>query len=191
MGSNYFQEPATFLISVLFGIYILTVMLRFLFQLVRADFYNPISQAIVTITNPPLRPLRRVIPGLRGIDVPSMVLMLTLKIIEIWLRSLILGQTPKFAGLVVLAFAELAQLAVYVFIAAILIQVIISWVAPGAYNPAPQLLYSLSRTVLKPAKALIPPLGGLDFSPLVALVGLQLILMMLVKLIFVAAYGLL
>jgi YggT family protein len=191
MGSGYFAQPAAFLIQVLFGLYILTVMLRFLFQLVRADFYNPLSQALVTITNPALRPLRRIIPGIRGVDVPSIVLMLTLQILELWLISLVIGDSPKVVGLIVLALAELLQLALYVFMGAILIQVIISWVSPGAYNPMTQLLYSLSAPVLKPAKALIPPLGGLDFSPFVALVALQLFRMMVIGPIFMAARQLL
>jgi len=191
MGSGYLTEPATLLINVVLGLYISMVMLRFLFQLVRADFYNPLCQSIVAVTDLLLRPLRRIVPGLRGIDIPSVVLMLALQMLEIWLKATVIGFAPELVWLVVMAIGELLRLAIYIFIGAIFIQVIISWISPGAYNPMTQLLYSLSRPVLKPARAVVPPLGGLDFSPVVALVGLQLINMLLVKPIFVVANGLL
>ena len=181
MSGGYFGDALTLIISTLFGIYILTVMLRFLFQLVRADFYNPLSQAIVTITNPPLRPLRRLIPGFRGIDIPSLVLMLSLQMLETWLLFTIDGIPRGAGGIAVIATAKLLQLAVYVFLFAIIIQVIVSWIAPGAYNSLTQLLYSLTAPVMKPARALVPPFGGLDFSPLVVLLALQLILLLVIN----------
>ncbi len=184
MGGGYVDDALTLLIGTLFGIYILTVMLRFLFQLVRADFYNPLSQAIVAITNPPLRPLRRIIPGLHGFDVPSVVLMLALQMLETWLIFTIEGLPRGAGGITVIAVAKLLQLAVYVFLFAIIIQVIVSWVAPGAYNPLTQLLYSLTAPVLKPARSMLPPFGGLDFSPLLVLLALQLILILIVRPIF-------
>ena len=180
MGGGYVGDALTLLISTLFGIYILTVMLRFLLQLVRADFYNPLSQAIVTITNPALRPLRRIIPGLGGIDMPSITLMLALQILETWLIFTIEGMPRGAGGITVIATAKLLQLAVYVFLFSIIIQVIVSWVSPGAYNPLTQVLYSLTAPVLKPARNLLPPLGGLDFSPLLVLLVLQLILILIV-----------
>lgn len=175
MASPYLTNAGTFLISTLFGLYILVVMLRFLFQLFRADFYNPISQAIVKITNPPLRLLRRWIPGIGGIDTPSIILMLVLKVAELWLISLFVGQSPSIVGLIVGAVAGLLHLAVNVFVFSIIIQIVLSWIAPQSHNPATSLLYSLTEPILRPARRLIPPVAGLDFSPLVVLVVLQLI----------------
>lgn len=180
MGNPYVTDAGTYLLSVVFGLYILAVMLRFLFQLVRADFYNPVSQAVVRITNPPLRHLRRWIPGWRGIDLPSVVLMLALKALELWLTLLLRGFSPAPAGLLVLAVAEIASLAVYVLVVAVIIEVILSWVAPGASNPLVQLVYSLTRPVLRPARSLVPPIAGLDLSPLVAIVALQLGVMLVI-----------
>ena len=182
MGGGYFSEAIRFLITVLFDIYILAVVLRFLLQVVRADFYNPLSQLLVTITNPPLRPLRRFIPGYRGIDLASIVLMLLLKAIEIFLISFfVYGQIPGVAGLFILSLAELLNLIIYIFIIAIFIQVIISWVNPGAYNHATVLLYRLTEPLLQPARRLLPPISGLDLSPLVVFIILQLTIILIVK----------
>lgn len=181
---GYFGNAGTFLVQVLFGIYILMVMLRFLFQWVRADFYNPISQAIVKITNPPLRPLRRLIPGLFGIDLSSLFLLIVLQTVELWLiASMRVGTLfiPPL-GLLVLAVAQLVQLGVYVFLFSLIIQIVISWINPqGAYgNPAFNLMYSLTEPLLRPARRMLPPMGGLDLSPILVFVGLQLVLFLVV-----------
>jgi YggT family protein len=176
----YLSNAGNFLISTLFGIYILFVLLRLLLQLTRADFYNPVSQFIVKITTRPLRFLRRFIPGFAGIDCAAVVLLLALQIIELWLLFWISGVSPAPAGLMVLSIAELLKLAVYVFMFSIFIQVILSWVAPGTYNPILSLLYSLNEPLLRPARRLLPSAGGLDFSPILALIVLQLLMMLFV-----------
>jgi YggT family protein len=174
MLNPYAGNAATFLISTLFGLYLLAVMLRFLFQLTRADFYNPVSQFIVRITNPLLLPLRRVIPGVAGIDLASVVLMMIIQAVELALTYWISGYGPHLAGLFVLSIGKLLSLALSVFFFSILIQVIVSWVNPGAYNPVTSLLYSLNEPLLAPARRLIPPISGLDLSPLVVIIVLQL-----------------
>ena len=111
-------------------------MIRFLLALVRADFYNPVSQFLVKVTNPPLVPLRRVIPSVVGIDMASVVLMLALQMLELFVIGLISGLSFHPGGLVVLAFAELLSLLFQIYFFTILIQVVLSWVSPGGYNPA-------------------------------------------------------
>jgi len=175
MGGGYFGNAGVFLINTVFGTYILIVMLRFLLQLVRGDFYNPVSQFLVKATNPVLVPLRRVIPGLFGIDFASVVLLLTLQILQIVLAGLIKGYAFQPLGLVVMSIAELASLTLNVFFFSILIQVILSWVNPGTYNPVTALLYGLNEPLLRPARRLIPPVSGFDFSPLVVGVALKLL----------------
>ncbi|MGF1614463.1 MAG: YggT family protein [Gammaproteobacteria bacterium] len=174
MVNPYAGNAATFLISTLFGLYILAVMLRFLFQLTRADFYNPFAQFVVRVTNPLLLPLRRVVPGMGGIDLAAVILMSLLQMVELWLTYSIIGGTPNVIGLLVLSVAKLLSLVLSVFFFSILIQVIISWVNPGAYNPITSLLYSLNEPLLAPARRLIPPISGLDLSPLVVIIALQL-----------------
>ena len=181
MNGNYFSNAGIFLVDFVFGLYILAVVLRFLLQFVRADFYNPLAQAIVNITNPPLRPLRRIIPALGSLDTSSLVLMLVLQMISSLLIFLLGGISPNFVGLVITALGELFGKIVYIFMFAIFIQVVISWIAPSTYNPILGIIDSLTTPIMRPARKLIPPMGGLDLSPMVAIVGLTLALMLLVQ----------
>ena len=144
MDSSYLTNPAVFLIQTLFGLYILVVMLRFLLQLTRADFYNPISQFVVKVTAPPLRPLRRLIPGFGGIDLASLILAWLLKSVELMLVVLVLGANVTLLGAFLWAIPELLGLLLNIILIAVLIQVILSWVSPGGYNPAASVLYHLT-----------------------------------------------
>lgn len=184
MSSSYFTNPLIFLIQTLAWLYILCVMLRFLLQWVRADFYNPITQFLVKITNPPLRPLRRFIPGWGGIDLASIVLMLVLQVLALLVIMLLRGAAPNIGVLLVLAIAELLSMMINVFLVSIIVQAVLSWVNPDPYNPAVGLLYTLNQPLLRPAQRLIPPLGGLDLSPLVVIIGLQLAKMLILPLIY-------
>jgi YggT family protein len=150
-------------------------MLRFLLQWTRANFYNPVSQFIVKATQPPLRPLRKIIPGFGGVDLAAAVLMFALKFTELWLVTGLLGITPQVGGLAILTIAELLGLLVNVFIVSILIQVIISWVNPGMSNPVMGLLHSLNEPLLAPARRVIPPISGFDLSPIAVFIFLQLV----------------
>ena len=179
MGDGYLTNPLVFLIQVLFGAYTLVVMLRFLLQLVRADFYNPVSQFIVKATSPLLTPLRRLIPSLAGVDTASLVLMWLVKWVELTLVLLVSGGAFNLLAPLAWAIPELVGLALDVFLYAILIQVILSWVSPGGYNPVIGLIDRLTAPLLRPAQRLIPPVGGLDLSPMVVMIGLVLLKMLL------------
>jgi YggT family protein len=175
--NGYFAEAGSFLISVAFSFYILMVMLRFLLQSVRADFYNPLSQFVVQITSPALKPFRRVIPGLAGIDMAAVVLLLLLQIVELVLISLIAGGSLHLGVLIIVSGAKLLSLAVYIFIIAIIVQAVLSWIQPASYNPFTVVLYQLTSPILRPIRNLIPTFSGIDLSPLVALVVLNLIVL--------------
>jgi len=183
MSSAYLTNPLEFLISTLFSLYILVVMLRFILGAVRADFYNPVSQFLVRITNPLLVPMRRVIPSFRQYDSSALLLMLLLQLVSLVIVMLIRGISVPFITLLLVAIGELVVLAFNVFIFAIVIQVILSWINPGNYNPATALLYSITRPVLGPIQRLIPPISGMDLSPLVALIGLQVLKMLVLPLL--------
>lgn len=179
----YFTQAVIYLIQVLFGLYILAVLLRFLLQLARADFYNPIAQFLVAVTNPPLRPLRRVIPGLFGIDLASVVLLFGLKLAEIYFIGWIRGFSAHPLGIAVVAAAELLKLTIYVYIVTILVRVVLSWFSPYGlrHTPAGDLLVSLTEPLLYPARRLIPPIGGLDLSPIAVFILLQLTLILMIQ----------
>lgn len=181
MGNPYASDAATLLIQTLFGLYILVVLLRFLLQLVRADFYNPISQFIVKATQPPLGAMRRIIPGFGGVDLASLVLMFGLQCVEIWLLLEIHGKAPTAPGIAMLAVAELLKLTIYLYFFSIIVQVVLSWLNPHAHNPITALIFRLNEPLLLPARRLLPPFSGVDLSPLLVLVALQLTLILIVR----------
>ena len=163
-------QIAHLLITFASSIYITIVMVRFLLQIARADFYNPISQFIVKATNPLLLPLRKVIPGLFGIDFASIVLALLLQILTIELLSIII--TGAFAPVITalaLSVYKLLELLLNIYLFSFIILVIVSWIAPNNHNPAISLLMGITEPVLAPIRRVLPPMGGLDFSIMIAI----------------------
>ena len=173
------QEIALFLFGTIFSIYISLVMIRFLLAIVRADFYNPISQTIVRFTNPPLVLLRRIIPPVGRIDTSAIVLMLILQLLELWLRTFIIGHPVPVTALFVLAIFELIKLTIWVYIIALILQAIMSWINPGMYqmqNPMASILHQLTGPIMKPIRNILPRTGMIDFSPMLAIIGLYVLL---------------
>jgi len=183
MPATYFTNPLEFLISTLFSLYILAVMLRFLLGVVRADFYNPVSQFLVRITNPLLVPLRRIIPGIGKYDTAALVLLLILQLVSLAVTILLHGGNIMFLDLLMHAVFEIVLLMINVFIIAIFVQVILSWINPGTYNAVTAMLSSLTSPLLQPVQRLLPPVAGMDLSPLFALIGLQVLKMLVMPLI--------
>ncbi|MGV6826235.1 MAG: YggT family protein [bacterium] len=180
MPNDYFTNPLVFLIQVLFGLYTLAVMLRFLLQVVRADFYNPVSQFIVKVTTPVVHPLRKIIPGIGSWDTASLALAWLLSTTELLLILLINGKGFAILPAILLAVPHLVELVIHIFLFAVFVQVIISWISPGGYNPAVQLLYSLTEPLMRPARNLLPPISGIDLSPMLVIVALYLLKMLLI-----------
>jgi YggT family protein len=178
MGPGYLTNPLAFLVDTLFSLYIMAVMLRFLLQWSRADFYNPLVQFLVRITEPALDPLRRLIPSWRGADMAAIVLMIILQMIAISLLMTIAGVTPRIDYLVLRTPAELISLLLNVYLIAIVVRAILSWVSPTDYNPATTVLLSLTEPVIRPFRAILPDMGGIDLSPLAAILALQVVKML-------------
>ncbi|HYQ71178.1 MAG TPA: YggT family protein [Gammaproteobacteria bacterium] len=183
--NGYLANPLEFLITTLFSLYILAVMLRFLLGAVRADFYNPVSQFLVRITNPVLAPLRKIIPSAGKYDTAALLLMLLLQLTSLVLMVLLRGVSVSIITLLLLAIVELVLLLINIFIFSIIIQVILSWINPGTYTPVGALLHNLTNPVLAPIQRVIPPVAGIDLSPLFALIGLQVLKMLIHPLIVV------
>ena len=179
MTEAYFTNPLIFLVKTLFGLYIAIVMIRFLLQWARADFYNPISQFVVKVTSPVLRPMRKVIPGYGGLDLSALVLAWLLKAAELALLSMLLGLGRNPLAALIWAIPALVGLMISIFLFGILIRVILSWVNPDPYNPAVALLNRITDPIMVPAQRLVPPIGGIDLSPMVAMIGLVLLEMLL------------
>jgi len=182
MGSGYFSQAIIFLVKLFFDIYILTLILRYLLTIVRVDSLNPLSALIIKVTNPLLKPLRRTIPGYFGIDWASIISLFLVQAIEIILVALIItGGIPAFSGLTMLTIAYLLRTILYIYLFIIIVQVIISWVNPNAYNPITTIMYQISEPILKPIRHFIPSSGGLDFSPLVALIIINLLMILIIS----------
>ena len=181
MAGGYFADAGLFLVDTVLGLYILIVLLRFLFQLAGADFYNPLSQFIVKASNPPLARLHQLIPSLWGVDLGAIVLLLILEGLRLALTTLMLGHTPRMSGVLILSIGELLKLAVYVVVFSIFVRALLSWVSSGTSNPMAQLLGSFTEPLLAPARRLLPATGGLDLSPIIVFMVLMLVLKLLVQ----------
>ena len=181
--NNYLTNPLEFLITTLISLYILAVMLRFLLGVVRADFYNPASQFLVRVTNPLLVPLRKIIPVIGKFDTAAVVLMLVLQLVSVFIVVSLRGASVPFLTILMYTFGELFMLLINIFLISIVVQVILSWINPGTYSPVNSLLYSLTNPILKPIQRIIPPLSGIDLSPLFAIIGLQVLRMLVMPLL--------
>ncbi len=173
------QQILDFLLSAVFGIYIVLLILRVIFGLVRADYHNPLSQTIVMLTDPPLRLLRGFIPPMGRLDVAAILLIVVLKFIELWLRLLILGVDAGVGVVLAVAIRELLSTVIWVFMIALIVEVVMSWIQAGggpADNPVMRLAGAVNRPLLGPLRRALPDTGAIDFSPMIALVGLYILL---------------
>ena len=180
---NGLSTAAVYVIQTLGSLYLLIVLLRFVLQLVRADFYNPLSQFIVRATSPLLMPLRRVIPGFGGIDLASLVLaiLVQLLLMIVTLALLGFGFGGNLLQLLVWSLIGVTSLFLKIFFFALIVSVILSWVAPGSHNPAAQLVHQICEPLLAPIRRFLPNLGGMDISPIFAFIALNLLDMLVIR----------
>ncbi|HBO5670417.1 TPA: YggT family protein [Pseudomonas aeruginosa] len=177
------NTAAIYILQTLGSLYLLIVLLRFILQLVRADFYNPLSQFIVRATKPLLNPLRRIIPSFGGIDLASLVLAILIQLVLMILILMLMGYGVGgfIMQLLIWSIIAVTSLFLKVFFFALIISVILSWVAPGSYNPGAQLVNQICEPLLMPFRKLLPNLGGLDLSPIFAFLALKLIDMLVIN----------
>jgi YggT family protein len=180
MTGTYLTNPLIFLIHTLFGLYIAVVLIRFLLQWARADFYNPISQFIVRVTSPVLRPLRQLIPGYAGLDLASLLLAWALKAIELALVAGLVGFTGPLLGSLAWAVPAVVELLIDIFLLAVIIRVVLSWLNPDPFNPAVALIERLTDPIMRPAQRMVPPISGIDLSPMVVIIALVLLQMLVI-----------
>ncbi len=176
------NTAAIYILQTIGSFYLLIVLLRFILQLVRADFYNPLSQFIVRATHPILKPLRRIIPSLGGLDLASLVLALIVQFVLMALTLMLMGVGISDPLLVLVwSIIGVTALLLKVFFFALIISVILSWVAQGTHNPAALLVNQICEPLLMPIRRVLPNLGGLDLSPIVAFLILNLIDMLVIR----------
>ncbi|MEW6766126.1 MAG: YggT family protein [Pseudomonadota bacterium] len=168
-------HPMVLLLRMVFDIAIIFILLRFFLQAVRADFYNPITQSIVRITNPLLQPLRRVIPQVRGQDSAALVAAITVALLFLLLAYALTGGLPNIGALVLLAPLHVLELILDMLFWGVIIHAVLSWFPNAQRAPAARLLDQLISPLLQPIRRILPDLGGIDLSPIALLLLVQMI----------------
>jgi len=174
-------QAIAFVVDAIFHLFILAVLVRFWMQVLRAPARNPIAQFTMGLSDWAVKPLRRVVPGFFGFDLASLLVAwageFVLQVILLLLAGGdVAGHPNVLSALVFLAFVKLIRLSIYVFMGAIFIQAILSWVS--RYHPVAPFFEALARPILRPFQRAIPLIGGVDISPLIALIACQLVLML-------------
>jgi YggT family protein len=169
------QSALIFLFKTLADLYLLTFLLRILMQWVRADYYNPLAQFVLKVTSPLVVPARRVIPSVSGVDTATIVVLVLLEILATYVVLLLGGVTLALPVLLFYSALRLVALAVWFYTVALFIYVLLSWFGDRGANPMAVLLGQLVEPLLRPARRLLPPIGGLDLSPLIVILLLQAI----------------
>ncbi|MES2605316.1 MAG: YggT family protein [Pseudomonadota bacterium] len=173
--SAAFSQALILVVTNLGGIYIGAVIVRFLLQAARADFYNPICQAIVKATSPLLNPLRRIVPSWRRLDLASLVLALILASLATALMVFSTGNTLPIGTIVSWALVGLVGLTLNIYFWAMIVTVVASFIAPHSGHPILLIIYQLLQPFYKLAHRILPPMGGLDFSPLLLMLTIKVI----------------
>jgi len=163
------MEALIFLIRTLVGLYIAVLLLRLLFQLVRADFYNPVSQAIVKLTTPVIIPLRRVLPSIKRVDTATLVLAVIFQALLLVAILLLRGHGIPVVVLLLWTLLGILHRLLDIYTFALFLVVILSWVAPHSRSPIASLAHQLTEPLLKPVRNAVPTVGGLDFSVMIVL----------------------
>ncbi|MBA4288724.1 MAG: YggT family protein [Pseudomonas sp.] len=176
------DTAAVYILQTIGSLYLLIVLLRFILQLVRADFYNPVSQFIVRATHPLVKPLRKIIPSVAGLDLASLVLAIVVQLVLMALTLMLMGYgLGDPLQLLVWSIVGVTALFLKVFFFALIISVILSWVAQGSHNPTAMLINQICEPLLAPIRRMLPSMGGMDLSPIVAFLILNLIDMLVIR----------
>ena len=174
-------QAAVFLVQTLLGLYVMILLIRLLLQFTRADFYNPIAQALVKVTQPVVSPLQKVLPRAGRLSLPTLVVAIVVQALLIAMVFMLSGLGwPNLLNVLIWSLIGIASQILDILFFAILGSIILSWVAPQSHHPATLLLRQITEPVMAPARRLLPNFGGLDFSPIVVFIVINLVEMMAV-----------
>ena len=164
------NDALVYAIQFIFSILSFLFVARFLLQACRVDFYNPISQGFIKITDPILKPLRLVIPGFRNLDIAAFLMALVLEVALFLILTSLFDRYPgNFLQIISYGILQVLLLIIRIFWWSILVVIIASFIAPGSYHPALTLMQQVTEPLMAPARKLLPPMGGLDFSPILVI----------------------
>jgi len=161
-----------FIVNAVTSLYLLVLLLRFWLPWLGADFRNPLAQGILKLTSPVVVPLRRIVPSFGRLDSATVLLAFVVQYLALLLVLLIIGASATFSTIAISVVAKLALLSLNLFMFAIFVRIILSWVAPGQYNPAAAIITTLTEPILRPVRRVIPPMGGFDISPIFVIIAL-------------------
>ena len=171
-----FSEIFTLVVDTLSSLYLMIILLRFVLQLSRADFYNPISQFAVKATNPFLIPLRRIIPGFGGVDIASLILAIIFQALILSLKIAVLASViPNPIGVILMSVVLVLGFLLKLYFWTLIIMIVASWIAPGSHHPALMLINQIIEPLMKPFRKILPSMGGLDLSPILVILVLQIL----------------
>lgn len=180
--TNSMGQVIVLLVNTLGGILILALILRFLLQASRADFYNPVSQALIKLTTPVLNPLKRIVPSWRNFDIAALLLTLIISTLATTLMIFAAGFVlPDIGTLLSWSFLGIFSFILKIYFWGLLISIIASWVAPYSGNPVLMLIQQLLEPLQSKFRKIIPPMGGLDFSPIFIFLAIQVVEIMVVE----------
>lgn len=170
-----FVGAGIFLIQTFSSLYLIVVLLRFLMQASRVDYYNPICQAVVKFTDPPVKPLKKLLPAVRGVDFATLVVALVVQLLAVCLVMMISGSYFFHPAYVAWSMVGVVSTIFDIYFFSLIVMVIASWIAPYSNHPALALVHQLTDPICTPARKLLPPMGGLDFSIILVFVAITLI----------------
>lgn len=170
---NSAASAIVFVISSIAQLYLLVLLLRLLLPWLGIPYNNPVSQGILKLTSPVVIPVRRLLPPIGKIDTATLLVAFVIQFLTICLVMLILGRTPAVPEAALTAVVDLVILGIRLFVFAIIIRIVLSWLGGGGYNPAIQFVDALTEPVLRPFRRMIPPIGGIDISPVFAIIMLS------------------
>ena len=170
-----FANAGIFLVQTFLGLYVILLLIRFLMQISRADYYNPICQAVVKLTDPVVKPLRPIIPSFKRIDLATFIIALFVQTSAISIIMMLTGNQIFLPAYILWGLVGLASIILDIYFFSLLVMVIASWIAPYSTHPATTLINQLTDPICRPARKLLPPMGGLDFSIILVFVIITLI----------------
>ncbi|MDP7575439.1 MAG: YggT family protein [Pseudomonadales bacterium] len=173
--SGNLANASVYIIQMFFGLYTIVMMLRFLMQVSRTDYYNPICQVIVKITDPAIRPFRTVLPTVYGVDFATLTVAFIIQLVAVMLIMMLFGYSFFLPIYVAWVLVGLFSIILKIYFFALLISVISSWIAPYSNHPALSLIHQITEPICTPARKLLPPMGGIDFSIILVFVFINII----------------
>ena len=180
MSDTYLTNALIFLLSTITSFCTYVLLCRFILQMLNVDFFNPVAQAIVRMTDPALNPLRRVLPASKKYDFVAFLIAFSFQLIQIFLVTLLYKSNISLSGTILIGLANTLHKMLNLFTFSILGYVLISWLSHGGYNPLLDLIKSISLPLLSRARRLLPSFGGLDFSPMLTIILLRIIIMVVI-----------